>query len=58
MGDRDMKISHSGMRIGEADRSAFRGHLDATLAAFRVPARERDEVVRFIESTRADIVEA
>jgi hemoglobin len=53
-----MKISHSGMRIGEADRSAFRGHLDATLAAFRVPARERDEVVRFIESTRADIVEA
>src|SRR3972149_2903512 len=32
---RDMKTSHAGMRIGEADWVAFRGHLDATLAAFR-----------------------
>jgi hypothetical protein len=32
--------------------------LNATLDAFRVPQRERDDVVAFIESTRSDIVEA
>src|SRR5574341_1003391 len=34
---RDMKISHKGMRINEADWSAFLGHLNATLDAFQVP---------------------
>lgn len=55
---RDMKTSHRGMRISEADWSAFLGHLDATLEAFQVPRAERDEVVAFIQSTKADIVEA
>lgn len=55
---RDMKISHVGMQISESDWSAFLGHLNATLAAFQVPDRERDEVVAFIESTKPDIVEA
>ena len=30
---RDMKTSHKGMRISETDRSAFVGHLHATLEA-------------------------
>lgn len=55
---RDMKTSHRGMRIDEADWAAFLGHLNATLDAFRVPGPERDQVVAFVQSTKADIVEA
>ena len=54
---RDMKLSHKGMRISEADWQAFLGHLNATLDAFALPASERMEVLTFIESTKADIVE-
>ena len=55
---REMKISHQGMGISESDWSAFLGHLNATLDAFQVPQREYEEVVAFIQSTKADIVEA
>ncbi len=55
---RDMQTSHRGMRIDERDWAAFLGHVNATLDAFRVPKPERDEVVAFIQSTKADIVEA
>jgi hemoglobin len=54
---RDMKTSHRGMRISERDWSAFLQHLDATLDRFQLPGRERDEVVGFVRSTKADIVE-
>jgi hemoglobin len=54
---RPMKLSHTGMRINEADWQSFRGHLNATLDAFQVPAEERTEVVAFIESLKPDIVE-
>ena len=54
---RDMKTSHRGMGINESDWSAFLGHVQATLQAFRVPLPERDAVVAFIESTKSDIVE-
>jgi hemoglobin len=55
---RDMKTSHKGMKISEADWAAFLGHLNATLSAFQVPPAERNEVVAFVESTKRDIVEA
>jgi len=55
---RDMKTSHKGMNISESDWSAFLGHLNATLQAFQVPQAERDEVVAFVQSTKADMVEA
>ena len=55
---RDMKISHKGMRISESDWSAFLGHVNATLEAFKVPQAERSEVVAFVQSTKPDIVEA
>ena len=55
---RDMKTSHRGMKINESDWSAFLGHLNATLDAFRVPRAERDEFVAFAQSIKADIVEA
>lgn len=46
------------MRIGAADWQAFVGHLNATLDKFGVPAPERADVLAFIESAKADIVEA
>lgn len=55
---RDMKTSHKGMRISEADWSAFLRHLNATLDIFKVPQAERDELVAFIQSTKMDMVEA
>jgi len=54
---RDMATSHKGMGITEDDWSAFLGHLNATLDEFKVPETERGEVLAFIESTKADIVE-
>ncbi len=55
---RDMKTSHKGMKIDEDDWSAFIGHLNATLEAFKVPQAESDQVVEFVQGTKADIVEA
>ena len=46
------------MRISESDWSAFLGHLNATLDAFKVPQPERGEVIAFIQSTEPDMVEA
>ncbi len=54
---RDMKSSHRGMDISESDWKAFIGHLEATLDKFQVPAKERAEVLTFVESTKRDIVE-
>ena len=54
---RDMKISHQGMRISEEDWAALLGHLEATLDEFKVPAAERETVIAFVQSTKADIVE-
>ena len=55
---RDMKTVHKGMRISESDWSAFLRHVNATLEAFQVPQLERDDVVAFVQSTKADMVEA
>jgi hemoglobin len=55
---RDMTLSHKGMRISESDWALFLQHGDATLKKFNVPQAEYDEVVAFLQSTKADIVEA
>ena len=54
---RDMVVSHRGMKVSERDWTAFIGHLNATLDAFKVPQAERADVVAFIQSTRIEIVE-
>ncbi len=54
---RDMKLSHKGMRISASDWDVFMGHLNATLDHFKVPEPERSQVVGFVESTKADMVE-
>ncbi len=55
---RPMKLSHEGMRISESDWEIFVQHLKDTLAEFKLPAREVDDVVGFIQSTKVEIVEA
>jgi len=55
---RDMPSTHKGMRISDSDWQRFLGHLRATLDKFRVPEPERREVLAFVESTKAAIVEA
>jgi hemoglobin len=54
---RNMTVSHKGMRISESDWNIFLGHASATLTKFAVPERERQEVVAFVNSTKAEIVE-
>ena len=46
-----------GMKIDRQDWAALMKHLDVTLDKFKAPAKEHGEVVGFIESTKADIVE-
>jgi hemoglobin len=54
---RDMALTHKGMRISESDWDIFLEHADATLKKFQVPQVEYDEVVAFVQSTKADMVE-
>jgi hemoglobin len=54
---RDMKLAHAGMGISAKDWDVFFGHLRATLDKFNVPDAERRDVLAFIDSTRAGIVE-
>ncbi len=54
---RENVTSHKGMGISEQDWANFTDHLKATLIHFDVPARETDDVLTFIESTKQDIVE-
>ena len=53
---RDMATSHKGMGINEGDWRIFLGHVNATLDKFSVPAKERMEVLAFVDSTKSDIV--
>jgi hemoglobin len=55
---RDMKISHTGMKISESDWSAFLEQAGATMKALQVPQQEGDDVVAFVLSLKDDIVEA
>ncbi|MCH8237857.1 MAG: group 1 truncated hemoglobin [Proteobacteria bacterium] len=54
---RDMKLSHAGMGIDESDWSVFIGHVEASLDHLAVPEAEKNDVLAFIGSTKADIVE-
>ena len=55
---RDMKTSHKGMKISESDWSIFLQHAGATMEALQVPTQECDEIIAFVLSLKADIVEA
>lgn len=53
---RDMLTSHKGMGVTESDWQILIKHLKATLSGFQVPQQEQDDVLAFIDTTRADIV--
>jgi hemoglobin len=54
---RDMKTTHKGMGISDAEFDALAEDLVASLDKFKVPAREKGELLKIVASTRADIVE-
>jgi hemoglobin len=54
---RDMKTTHAGLGITEADWQASVKHLVATLDKFKVPQKEKDEVLAAVSSLKGDIVE-
>ena len=54
---RDMKTSHAGLGITEKEWDAGARHLSAALDKFKVPEREKSEVVAFVQSLKKEIVE-
>jgi len=55
---RNMKTAHQGMGITEADWNTAVGHLIATLDKFKVPEKEKNEVLGAVSSFKPDIVES
>ena len=54
---RDMKTAHKGLGITEDDWNISVKHLVATLDKFKVPQKEKDEVLGALSGLKADIVE-
>lgn len=54
---RSMKMSHAGIGITENDWNAAAKHLVASLDKFKVPEKEKNEVLAFVTKLKADIVE-
>lgn len=54
---RGMKPAHSGMGITEAEFGALAVDLIASLDKFKVPQKEKDELISIVSSTKKDIVE-
>jgi hemoglobin len=54
---RDMRTTHAGLNISEADWNAAAKHLTASLNKFKVPEREKGEVLAFVTTLKKDIVE-
>ena len=54
---RDMKTSHTGLGITEAEWDAAAKHLVASLDKFKVPEKEKGEVLAFVVTLKKDIVE-
>lgn len=55
---RSMKVAHDGLNISESDWEVSVKHLVATLDKFKVPQKEKDEVVAAIAGMKKDIVAA
>jgi hemoglobin len=54
---RDMKTSHTGLGITESDWNASVVDLTATLDKYKVPAKEKQEVLTAVSGLKKDIVE-
>jgi hemoglobin len=54
---RAMKPVHSGMGITESEFGALAADLTASLDKFKVPGKEKEELISIVASTKKDIVE-
>jgi hemoglobin len=54
---KDMKTSHAGMKITTAEFNALAEDLSITLDEFKVPAKEKAELMAAAASTAKDIIE-
>jgi hemoglobin len=54
---RDMKTVHKGLKITDRDWDISVKHLAATLEKFKVPEREKKEVLAAVSGLKKDIVE-
>jgi hemoglobin len=54
---RSMKAVHAGLGITEAEWQVSVKHLVASLDKFKVPAKEKDELLAAVSGLKADIVE-
>jgi hemoglobin len=54
---RGMKVLHEGLGITGDDYAALVGYAATTLDALGIPARERDEVIAWLDSLKDDIIE-
>jgi hemoglobin len=54
---RDMKTAHAGLGINEAEWETSVKHLAATLDKFKVPQKEKDELIALAATLKGDIVE-
>ena len=54
---RDMKTTHADLGITEADWDAAAKHLAGSIDKFKVPEKEKGEVVAFVTTLKKDIVE-
>ncbi len=52
-----MKTSHMGLGITDAEWDAAAKHLVASLDKFKVPEKEKGEVLAFVTTLKKDIVE-
>jgi len=54
---RDMKTAHGGLGITEAEWQAGVNDLIAALDKFKVPQKEKDQLIAIVATTKKDIVE-
>lgn len=54
---REMKTSHAGLGITNADWDAAAKHLVASLDKYKVPEKEKGEILAFVTTLKNDIVE-
>ena len=54
---REMKTSHEGLGITNADWDAAAKHLVESLDKFKVPEKEKGEILAFVTTLKKDIVE-
>lgn len=52
----EIKAAHAPLSIDDRTFDVFVSHLEATLVAFDVPERERDELLALLEPYRPDVV--